>query len=201
MHALATGLAVAAITAQQPALVIHPMHRDPVVLSIWLGDQVGIPATVLQQAQEKLAETLNRIGVHVAWSSDPAEVPAPLIVLVTPDNRAASLKVRDPEALGVTLRSPHGMGTVYLFYGRVDRAARAHRMETATVLTCALAHEIGHALLPQGSHTASGIMRGAWDDQQFRVIATGELGFSTEEGSAIRSALVERRQHQVTGWR
>jgi hypothetical protein len=181
-----------AIAAWEPPLVVHPMQRDPLVLPVWLGDQVGVPVAVLQQLQDRVARTLNRVGVQVAWSRNPAEVPTPLIVLVTPDNRAAGLKVRDPQALAVTLRSPHAMGTVYIFFGRVDRAARAHRAETATVLACAVVHEIGHALLPKGSHASTGIMRGAWDDQQFRMIATGDLGFSTEEASAIRTAL-ERR--------
>jgi len=147
---------------------------------------------VLETAKQQLELLLCGAGLTVVFSCSAVDTLRPLIVIVTPDNRAASLKVHDPEALGVTLRSERTMGTVYLFFGRVNRSARAHRIDTAIVLGYALAHEIGHALLPTGSHTAWGIMRGAWDDQQFRLIAGGTLGFSGAEAAAIRQRL-ERR--------
>ena len=52
-----------------------------------------------------------------------------------------------------------------------------------------VAHEIGHAVLGRGAHSHSGLMLGAWGEQQFQLIRSGLLLFTNLEGHSIRKAL------------
>ena len=70
---------------------------------------------------------------------------------------------------------------VYAFYGRVDAYARQHAKPVAQVLGHVMAHELGHLLLPHGSHAKSGIMTAAWDRKQIEQIGRGWLSFTSEQ--------------------
>ena len=47
-----------------------------------------------------------------------------------------------------------------------------------------LAHEIGHVLLPDHSHSPVGIMRATWEDRIVNV-----PGFTDEQGATMRALL------------
>ena len=115
--------------------------------------------------------------------------PAPLIVTIAHEDVAKRLKVKATASLGVTKRASEGGGRVYVFYDRVDRSASEHRVDVAQLLGAALAHEIGHLLLPYGTHGPSGLMQAAWDDQDFSLAGGGLLLFTRAEESIIRTRL------------
>lgn len=158
-------------------------------LALWLGDQAGIPASVIRAARRHLETVFRAIGVRLVWLEDPRDPLKPLVVIVVPDARATAFHVRDTDALGVTWYAREGGGTPFVFYGRVEHAAANNRVDTAMVLGSALAHEIAHALLGRGAHADSGLMLRGWDEQQFRSIRSGVLLFSNLDGRALRKAL------------
>jgi hypothetical protein len=165
---------------------------DRPVLHIWIGNQTTVPLAVLAAAKENVETLLRAADVQVLWTENPAQTPHVLVALIAPEERAKYLKVRDPEALGATFRADDGPGgTVYVLFERVVRAASSHRTDTALVLAYALAHEIGHALLRRG-HATAGIMRAAWEDQEFRLMRGCDLRFSSREAADIRRALESR---------
>jgi hypothetical protein len=55
------------------------------------------------------------------------------------------------------------------------------------VLAYAIAHEIGHLLLPEPAHSPFGIMRADWDGDDLRHIASGSLQFTAGQADAIRA--------------
>ena len=157
-------------------------------LSLWLGDQAGIPALVRSAAQTHLETVFRAVGVRLVWLEDARDPLKPLVVIVVPDARAKAFAVRD-DALGVTWYAREGGGTPFVFYGRIEHAAANNRVNTAMVLGSALAHEIAHTLLGRGAHAHSGLMVRGWDEQQFRLMRSGLLLFSGLEGRALRKAL------------
>ena len=179
------------ITGHQETLLPPETPRDAslAVLNVWLGDQAGASPDLLRETRLVVSEIYRAIRVSVVWADDPAGSSRPLIAIVAPDDRAHKLAVRDPRALGVTLRTHTTGGRVYGFLGRVERTAAAHRLETARLLGAVLAHELAHALLPEGSHSQLGIMRPAWDAQQLRVISAGQALFSPREATMILQQL------------
>jgi hypothetical protein len=52
-----------------------------------------------------------------------------------------------------------------------------------------MAHEMGHLLLPYGSHAATGLMKAGWDNRQALLAATGSLTFEPSQTAQIRARL------------
>ena len=58
------------------------------------------------------------------------------------------------------------------------------------MLGCALAHELGHLLLPVNAHTRDGIMRANWDANS--VARSGVPGFAPEQARLLRLRVAGR---------
>ena len=52
------------------------------------------------------------------------------------------------------------------------------------ILASAIAHEVGHLLLPDGRHSPEGLMRACWTRDDFHRANQGQLRFSNERGGA-----------------
>jgi hypothetical protein len=76
----------------------------------------------------------------------------------------------------------------YVFYNRIQETATDHEIKVSAILGLAIAHEIGHLLLPSDSHSPSGIMQAAWGHAAFRKLWREGLGFTAEQAEFIRSA-------------
>lgn len=79
----------------------------------------------------------------------------------------------------------------YVFYDRVQQVARRYQTSDGSVLGVAIAHEIGHLLLPYGSHSSSGLMKAVWDNRQFFLARGGLLRFTAQQAALIRSHLMD----------
>jgi hypothetical protein len=93
------------------------------------------------------------------------------------------------EALTCTPRESACFANV--FYNRVQQRTDAEKVSLAQVLGHAMAHELGHLLLGSNSHSSRGIMRGTWSAADIRLVAKGDLLFTSEQTRAMRdNALV-----------
>lgn len=87
----------------------------------------------------------------------------------------------------------------YVFYDRIEHIAQtylnpSHKpgtddMYTVIVLAHAMAHEIGHLLLPSADHAVLGLMRASWDAEAFLSAARGDLRFLPGEAASIRAQI------------
>ena len=77
----------------------------------------------------------------------------------------------------------------WLFYNRIDDLGRVLSLEVSQLLGHVMAHEMGHLLLPYGSHSAAGLMKAGWDSQQGILASTGSLTFAPGQGELIRARL------------
>jgi len=59
-------------------------------------------------------------------------------------------------------------------------------------LGCVIAHELGHALLGQHSHSVSGLMRDHWDIKQLQEAAQHTLSFAPQHAARIRAEVMAR---------
>ena len=78
---------------------------------------------------------------------------------------------------------------MWIFYPRINRAARRAAVDRAIVLGHVIVHEIAHALLPVAGHGPSGIMRATWRSADLVDAVQGQLRFSRDEAAAIRERL------------
>ena len=98
-----------------------------------------------------------------------------------------------PRMMGNALGDSHDTGgTAFVYRDRVLDVARSRNLEVARVLAYAMAHEIGHLLLPYPSHAATGIMHADWNGADFEQMRTGSLRFTPAQANAIRTKASER---------
>ena len=90
--------------------------------------------------------------------------------------------------LGVAAGSQEGLPThAWLFYSRILNQQRALHLDVSLLLGHVMAHEMGHLLLPYGSHSAAGLMKGGWDTSQARLATMGSLMFDPGQAAVIRA--------------
>ena len=95
-----------------------------------------------------------------------------------------------PNAMGYAPGTAAAPGSrVYILEHQIDDLARAYNAEKTVVLGTVIAHEVGHLLFLPGSHSATGLMRAKWNQSDFKNARDGELLFTTEQGTLIRTRI------------
>jgi len=187
MGAKMAGFVVGALAVVGLPLTVSaeaPLGQVRVVL---LNDGV-LPTDLAERAQTEVARLYKLIDVEVVWvaASVQADEDLRVIKVTTWEPREDQF----PSALGMTPAQPGKRGTRgYVFWGRVQRYAQKYAVGFDSLLAAAIAHELGHMLLPEGSHSKMGLMHGSWDSSHFRSAAAGLLHFSPESAKMIRRGL------------
>lgn len=89
--------------------------------------------------------------------------------------------------MGTAIGDTHETGgSAFVFYDRVLRSAHERQQDVAAVLAYAMAHEMGHLLLPFPAHADAGIMRPDWNGDDLRHMANGSLQFTPAQAAALR---------------
>ena len=97
------------------------------------------------------------------------------------------------DVLGLAAVAADGTGRIaYVIYDRVRNVAWQAAIRDDDLLGYVMAHEIGHLLLPAGSHDTQGLMRPEWAVRELTSVDVLKLEFSQFQASQIRRA-VERR--------
>jgi hypothetical protein len=190
----------------QPAAA-DPIPTLPIVLQI--PDHRHVPLNIVTRAADEVVRIYREAGVNIIWidprqssgTGDPG-----FALVVVPGEMSGKLTVEGEavagDALGLAGGTREHRGRVaYVFYNRVERIARtrlnmSRQVErddiyTLVVLAHAMAHEIGHLLLPYG-HSATGLMRADWNAKDLRLAADGRLNFTSEQAELIRGGLLTR---------
>lgn len=200
---VAVGLTVPA----RPAAA-DPAPTLPIVLQV--PGRSSVPLHLVIRAKAEVERIYRDAGVNVSWigvssgtsqpepEHSPEAAGPPFGLVVLPPEFADKLTV-SPDALGAAAGTRANRGRIaYVFYDRVERIAetylnasrqRVGNVDTVAVLAHAMAHEIGHLLLPHG-HSDSGLMRADWDADDLRNASQGELNFTAEEAKSIRARLL-----------
>jgi hypothetical protein len=165
-------------------------------LAVMLQNDAAAPAAVLEHAKLEVTRLYSLVGIDITWLDDvPASGARFRVVSVTawePNDRKIATSV-----LGYTQASPEKRGIrAYVFWRRVERASQTFTASLDKVLAIAIAHEIGHMLLPDGKHAKDGLMRAPWDANHFRSASAGLLLFSDD--SARRMRMQADAEHAAT---
>jgi hypothetical protein len=150
-------------------------------------DNTGLPETVRRAGLTHAAGIFARADVEIDWVRCPARCGRPpgerqLILRLTRSPRTAvglASSMIDP-----TLRAGR-LATV--FVDQVDALARRAGVDQATILSRAIAHEIGHLLLGSTEHTQTGLMRGVWTTESLR--RAEEWHFTPFQGTMLRARI------------
>ena len=164
---------------QQTAPAHGPATLD---IMVHIVTDARVPAAAIQRAKPIASHIYQPTGIQLTFVDEPAAHGITLRMLYMPMKEASRL------SMGVAARG-HGRmgGLIYAFYTRIEAYARKHNKPVSQVLGHVMAHELGHLLLPHGSHTKRGIMVAAWDRNQIEQIGRGWLSFSAAEAAQIRA--------------
>lgn len=92
-------------------------------------------------------------------------------------------------------------GYITVYCDRVEEIAERVRIRRKCVLGHALAHEIGHLLLPAGSHSQARIMRERLSLEDWRAAEMGRLLFANSQAEAMRAGLESNAPSSVNAAR
>jgi len=160
-------------------------------------NQAQVPDRIVSKAQREVTAIFKRIGVKAEWVTDTE--PQYRIVIV--EDIVEPVGTRE-DIFGYTPRGPNDMlsGRAYVAYGRIKQFVadsekwRYPPINPQQVLAYFIAHEIGHLLLPAGSHSPMGIMRAQWRAIDFKLMATANTSFTPEQANLIKNELVRQSQ-------
>jgi hypothetical protein len=158
-----------------------------VVVSLRLFNISAATPALIEEAQRAFSQIYAVIGVGVEWSADPSA-----LLIIIRDDEPADLRRAARPVLGVAIHAAERPSVAYVFYRRAISQGDLHGVSPAIVLASAMAHEVGHILLPAGAHGRDGLMRECWDHSDFVRAAAGQLRFSPGEGSSIRASTLVR---------
>lgn len=190
-----------------------------VTMSVRIHNYVELPKGILTEAKKEAARIFREAGVETVWADAPVSVgkqpgtamkvsstqnrPLELRILILPPSMAKRLHPRKnvlAHALGLSRR-------VYLFYERVEARARVLQSMSsqssamgrwrynhflAKILGRVMAHELGHLLLPEHSHSPGGIMSAFWNLKRVEHPDQGDLVFTEKQTQLIRANLSAR---------
>ena len=160
-------------------------------------------AHILEQANVRTGWSYCRVGADPSNAktgcAGSARGRTHLIVRILPEHMARRLNAR-PRVLGMSLTTSSATlpTDAYLFYDRAVKLAAATSTQGPALLGAALAHEVGHLLLGDNSHSGSGLMRDRWVGADLKLLLTGSLLFNRAEENRLRIAVIHRVSQSVS---
>jgi hypothetical protein len=168
------------------------------IVTIAIDDYAAVPSDQLDRAQCLVTELYAAIGVETAWletrvsnlgsaSQLRPNVVTPSLRIIVLGSQMGNRGFLSLDAVGATPGSRTERGRIaYVFYDRLRTIATAAHQDDGDSLGVVIAHELGHLLLPYGSHSETGLMRGLWSARDFRRIDLRTLAFTSSQASDIR---------------
>jgi hypothetical protein len=168
-------------------------------VTIRIDDYAAVPAHQLARAQDDVTQLYAAIGVETVWlgahgvSSVASRTlpavsrrPADLTVIVLGPQMLDRLAPPE-DVVGAAPCTTTERGRVaYVFYPRLRMIAVGSREDDPDLMGLVIAHELGHLLLPYGSHSDTGVMRGRWEVRELQRLDVRQLGFTPFQAQQIR---------------
>ena len=173
-------------------------------VSIRIHNYAHIQDGALARAQEVVSGMYGTIGVRTDWleplqqsegifdSVDAPDCkPSDLMVIIL-TAAMANRGVIPESILGFAAADPGVGGRIaYVIYDRVKDITQGTQVDDMRMMGIVMAHEIGHLLLTDRSHSEDGLMRGTWQPSELRSLRPGDLHFSDLQAVEIRRTLRE----------
>ncbi|MEP7308125.1 MAG: hypothetical protein ABJA98_21695 [Acidobacteriota bacterium] len=194
----ASGLMV--LLALAPQIVAESVDSASVRLRV--DDYAAVAADVLARAQDEVTQLYAAIGVEATWLAarhlpgrQPAAVsrvdkgmPDLTVIVLNPTMTTRMAPPRNAIGLAASTESAQGR-IAYVFYDRLRMVTFERDGSDIGALSLVMAHEIGHLLLPYGSHADAGVMLGHWSVEGFRRLDIRGLRFTPLQGQQMRRML------------
>ena len=191
--------------------------RRPTV-RVYVYNNAKTSESVLVDTAAYVREMFGRAGIELFWvnsmvrirdgqtesmdgaSFEPGVIRVSLVIVPRPYQIAPRLRGLDGR-MGWT---PGGQHTrTYVFYERIQafvlkNSDRINILRVPRLLAYAIAHELGHLLLPSpDTHSKKGIMKSQLDGNDLAELFSDTLRFSSEEAQSMMDEIERRSRQQV----
>lgn len=188
---------------------VEPGVEANLTITVRVYNYAVASAGTIATAEREATRILNAAGVELVWLSCPTS-PAQyesnqatasrkcreflgaseIVLRILPKSTPARTSLRD-----TMFGFADGSALASVFYGRVERLALGldgEPSEIPVILGHAIAHEIGHLLLGEASHSPTGIMCGQWDRKYLQRALMGRQLFTSAQSQKLRAAILAR---------
>ena len=185
---LTTALAVsAALLTARAATAADAPERATIILHV--DDFANLLPDDLGTAEAVVRRILGTARIRTVWRAGRQKPPriegaAYLKVLLLSRRMSDKKILADEVGPTVLAQAAKVCGRAYIFSHRVAALAKRHQRDLGSLLGQVIAHEVGHLVLPEKSHSATGIMSASLD-----LGPTADLAFTPEQAAAIRQTL------------
>ena len=165
-----------------------PLGRP--MITVYMYQDCEMPAVVQTFARSTVVELFARIDVSIRFTYNGQTQ--------THDNTIAVQLVRhagasvESELLGSALVSSASHREVKIFCDRLTEYHNGDWLETGRLLGCAIAHELGHVLRGDSSHSLFGLMKARWRHSEVVSMRQGNLRFTAEDAQRIHQVWEQR---------
>ncbi len=165
-------------------------------ITVIVRSTAEIPSALLRDAEDSAMRIFEKAGVSVQWlncfhrggafldqACAAATTPADLVIQVVPRAQHAADSV-----FGVSFVDAGGGVFADIFFDRVLQLhAQNRQISFSRLLGSVIAHELGHLLLGEHSHSREGLMQAQWSSAQLKRMETGNLLFDATTAAQLRN--------------
>jgi hypothetical protein len=151
------------------------------------------PAETLVKAEKEAGRILEQAGVPVTWRDCPTgnepcrKGPDRVFFLAM---MAGPIQNKFADTISGYAVLPDHLAAVYYDYLPRLPDGKSNKNDTALVLGCVIAHELGHLLLGAHGHSVAGIMQAQWGIEQTQRALMSQLSFLPEEARLMHANTV-----------
>ena len=160
---------------------------EQATLRVRLVDYARIRPSILDAARNQTTRIFAAAGVSVVWTTNPADSDA-VEVLVLSDPMSDRMIRAEAIASGVLGHAVRSIRRAYILTERVMNAANSVGVDPGDALGDVIAHELGHVLLGENAHSATGIM-----EPGYLIRSKASRRFTDTQAAVIRGDLLRPR--------
>ena len=191
-------LCVLLSTITCPAEAIPASETPAFTITIHVYNYAAVPEKTLARAKDEAGQIFKVAGLVTQWLDHPVTAVdgrnphdstdswdgTHFVVRLLTQSREGLSKNAMGEALSLKIAN--------VFVNRVTEQATVGEFSVSRMLGHAIAHEIGHLLLGDNSHSPSGIMVAPWSKQDLWRMSKGDLLFTHQEVTRIQAEVKHR---------
>ena len=173
-------------------------QTDPTALIVRAYAEAGVDASWLPAVDALTRKIFGEAGMQLVWTRcDAISTNSRCHAAPEPNEFVVRFQARRIDAAshacGVSLRPSRATGHyITLFLDCIREGSDTFAVAEPIIAAYAIAHEIGHLLLPAADHAPSGIMRARPDRFDWERAKRGALGFRPAERQQMQEALRRR---------
>jgi hypothetical protein len=161
-------------------------------VTVQLYDYAAVPYRTLAEAEQEASRIFRKAGVELLWmqcsplqnnACEQVEKSMRFVVKILPETMAVHLH-RPRGVLGVTVQQ-----FAFIFFDRAQGLCAVERLSLSVILGYVMAHELGHMVLGQHSHSRSGIMMQTAQKDALTQAVMGLLVFTSQQAADMRTRL------------